>query len=52
MYLLCNLFSVSLDFYFRAKKKEANKFFTPVSLLRDFNTLLSYPPCGSPHIVF
>ena len=26
MYLLCNLFSVSLDFYFRAKKKEANKF--------------------------
>ena len=26
MYLLCNLFSVSLDFYFRAKKKkEANK---------------------------
>jgi hypothetical protein len=25
MYLLCNLFSVSLDFYFR-EKKEANKF--------------------------
>nr|DAW89755.1 MAG TPA: hypothetical protein [Caudoviricetes sp.] len=26
MYLLCNLFSVSLDFYFRAKKKRLTSF--------------------------
>nr|DAS44724.1 MAG TPA: hypothetical protein [Caudoviricetes sp.] len=28
MYLLCNLFSVSLDFYFRAKKKRLTSFYT------------------------
>ena len=37
MYLLCNLFSVSLDFYFRAKKKSFR-----ISVLPKFQALIKF----------